>query len=423
MRSSSALKSFSAPEFSISKSTWDDRLNKLSQRLSEADLETLFGLPSRQVAETLIEAPVGYMPLSLGFVHDLVVNRKSYMIPMATEESSVVAALNNMAKWSRTQGHLMAQSTLPIMVGQIFITPTLPLTRLIKKLNQYQSYFLQMVNESVLASLVRRGGGAMNIELRTLDKGICVLHLGVNVCDAMGANLVTQACEFLKPLVMAKLQCQVKMCILSNFCDQNLATAVLNLEKVDLELGEAIEEASYFAQVDPYRATTHNKGIMNGVDAVAIATGNDWRAVEAACHAYAVRDGRYRGLSSWKMSGSTLSGTLTLPLSVGIVGGVTNVHPTAQACLKMMGVKSSRELAQVMTAVGLLQNLGALKALVSGGVVQGHMRLHISNLVAEHAQTAIEQKWLHEQLQETLRQQGFVTATHAKDLLKRLKGA
>lgn len=213
------------------------------------------------------------------------------------------------------------------------------------------------------------------------------------------------------------------MCILSNFCDQNLATAVLNLEKVDLELGEAIEEASYFAQVDPYRATTHNKGIMNGVDAVAIATGNDWRAVEAACHAYAVRDGRYRGLSSWKMSGSTLSGTLTLPLSVGIVGGVTNVHPTAQACLKMMGVKSSRELAQVMTAVGLLQNLGALKALVSGGVVQGHMRLHISNLVAEHAQTAIEQKWLHEQLQETLRQQGFVTATHAKDLLKRLKGA
>jgi hydroxymethylglutaryl-CoA reductase len=196
----------------------------------------------------------------------------------------------------------------------------------------------------------------------------------------MGANSINQVCEYLKQPIEAMSDERVDMCILSNLTDQKITQARVVIHNIDKQLGMKIEEASLFAQLDPYRAATNNKGVMNGIDAVLLATGNDWRAVEAAAHAYAARSGQYTSLTKWVMKGNDLHGVLEAPIVVGIVGGVTRLHPVAQICLKMLDVDSAIDLSRVIAAVGLIQNLAALKALVSEGIVTGHMRLHIMNL-------------------------------------------
>jgi hydroxymethylglutaryl-CoA reductase len=225
-----------------------------------------------------------------------------------------------------------------------------------------------------------------------------IIHLLIDTCDAMGANLINQICEFLKSPLESIVGEKVGLCILSNLTDSKIVQANVIIRNIDQALGEAIAEASLFAQLDPYRAATNNKGVMNAIDAVLIATGNDWRAVEAGMHAYAASDGQYTSITRWTMRGKDLHGELKGPLAVGIVGGVTRMHPLAQFSLKMLNVKSAEELARIIAAVGLVQNLAALTALVTYGINQGHMRLHIANMALAAGATQEELPLLKQQL-------------------------
>ena len=250
---------------------------------------------------------------------------------------------------------------------------------------------------------------------------MAVIHLSMNSCDAMGANIINQVLEYLKNPIEQLTGETVGICILSNLNDQKLARARVVLNHIDEDLGKRIEEASLFAEIDPYRAATHNKGVMNGIDPILIATGNDWRAVEAGVHAYAARSGRYQAISTWRYANGVLTGELTAPLVVGIVGGVTALHPTARMCLEMMGITSAEQLSRVLAAVGLVQNLGAINALCTEGIIQGHMKLHIDNLLLVSGANAVEQPILRKRLRHWLSVHRRVGVKQAKDLLAELR--
>jgi hydroxymethylglutaryl-CoA reductase len=237
----------------------------------------------------------------------------------------------------------------------------------------------------------------------------------------MGANIINQVLEYLKPFVEQLTGEQVNMCILSNLNDQKLTKARVHIHHVEAELGEKLEEASLFAEIDPYRAATHNKGVMNGIDPVLIATGNDWRAVEAAAHAYAARDGRYQALTQWRYKSGVLTGEFKAPLVVGTIGGVTALHPTAKLCLGMMKITSANHLSRILAAVGLLQNLGALKALCTEGIIQGHMKLHIDNLLLMTDANLEEMSLLKNQLQLWLCKHKRVSLKDAETLLAEIR--
>jgi hydroxymethylglutaryl-CoA reductase len=248
-----------------------------------------------------------------------------------------------------------------------------------------------------------------------------VIHVLCDPCDAMGANIINQVCEALKAPLERISGHKVSMCILSNLVDTRLTKAVVEVDGVEEAVGIGIEEASRFAEHDPYRAATNNKGVLNGIDPIVVATGNDWRAVEAGVHAFAARDGRYSSITQWRYSNGTLTGTLIAPIIVGTVGGVTKLHPTAQMCIRMLGVKSAEELSRILAAVGLIQNLGALKALSTVGVVAGHMKLHAANLAlmagAEHHEMEIIQR----ELEQILKLERRVSLSNAIDALSRLR--
>jgi hydroxymethylglutaryl-CoA reductase len=237
----------------------------------------------------------------------------------------------------------------------------------------------------------------------------------------MGANIINQACEYLKTPIETHTGEQVTMCILSNLNDSKLCCAQVVIQNIDPILGEKIAEASLFAELDPYRAATHNKGILNGMDAVLIATGNDWRAVEAGVHAYACQDGQYRAISRWRLQGQDLVGTLKAPLMTGIVGGVTALHPTAALCLKILGAESADELSRIVAAVGLVQNLGAIRALTTDGIIAGHMKLHIDNLVLGAGAKQSETPLLKQRLTEALRQSRRISLHNAIEILQEIR--
>ena len=284
---------------------------------------------------------------------------------------------------------------------------------------------IEKANEDVAASMVRRGGGVLDLQLRKLSRpdggDMAVIHLTMNSCDAMGANIVNQVLEYLKTPIEHLTGEHVTMCILSNLNDQKLTTASVCVRGVDPILGERLQEASLFAETDPYRAATHNKGVMNGMDPVVIATGNDWRAVEAGVHAYATRNGTYQAISRWRYQDGVLTGELTAPIIVGTVGGVTSLHPTASMCLRMLKIKSANELSRVIAAVGLVQNLGAITALCTEGIIQGHMKLHLDNLLLVAGATADEIPILKACLQDWLVTHKRVSLSHACDLLAELR--
>jgi hydroxymethylglutaryl-CoA reductase len=238
----------------------------------------------------------------------------------------------------------------------------------------------------------------------------------------MGANLITQVCEYLKPQIEQLSNAKVNICILSNLVDTKLTRVTIQIKNIDPEIGNKIAEASIFAEQDPYRAATNNKGVLNGIDPILIATGNDWRAVEAGVHAYATREGQYRSITKWRMQANTLIGTFEAPVIVGIVGGMTRIHPTAQMCLRMLDVKSAEQLSRVVAATGLVQNLGALRALCEEGIMQGHMKLHISNLMLACGATQKEFATLRTKLENVLSEVKKVTLTDAKTLLEELRG-
>ncbi len=367
----------------------EERRQKLAAlaALDEAEIEALAaGLPA-EVADHMIENVVGLHSLPLGIATNFIVNGREVLVPMAIEEPSVVAGASLAAKIARAGGGFFANSDEPVMIGQIQVVDAPDPWQARVDILAEREALLAAANE-VDPVLLRLGGGARGLEVRVLDSPrgpMVVIHLLYDVRDAMGANAVNTACERLAPRIEALSGGRVFLRILSNLADHRLTRARVVIPEEALAfddfsgeaVAEGIEAAWAFAAADPYRAATHNKGIMNGVDAVVVATGNDWRAVEAGAHAYAARDGRYTSLSTWRRDGrGHLVGTLEMPMAVGIVGGATRVHPTVRTALKVLGVETAAALAQIIVSVGLAQNFAALRALATEGIQRGHMTLH-----------------------------------------------
>jgi hydroxymethylglutaryl-CoA reductase len=345
------------------------------------------GLRSAQ-ANQMIENVIGTHALPLGIAANFTINGRDYLIPMAIEEPSVVAGASFAARLVRQSGGFSTSSTGPLMIAQMQAMDVADPWAARFDLLAAKQQLLDLADETD-PLIVSLGGGARDLEVRVIPESpvgpMLVAHLIYDCRDAMGANTLNTAAEALAPLVEEITGGRVVLRILSNLADRRLARAKCVLPAEVLAFNEypgslvmeRIVEAYALAAVDPYRAATHNKGIMNGIDAVVIATGNDWRAVEAGAHSYAARSGRYTSLTTWGKDGDgNLDGTLELPLAVGIVGGATKVHPTAKVALKILGVKTARELAEVIAAVGLAQNLAALRALATEGIQRGHMELH-----------------------------------------------
>lgn len=339
-------------------------------------------------AEHMIENVVGLHGLPLGIALNFTVNGRDVLVPMAVEEPSVVAGASFMAKLARAGGGFRATSTPPEMIGQMQLLDVVDPQKAKEAILDEKERLLAEAG-GIDPVLKKLGGGPRGLEVRIIDESpigpFVVLHLIYDVRDAMGANAINTACERLSPMVEEITGGRVHLRILSNLADRRLTKAecIIPLESLAFgefsaeEVRDGIIEAWAFAAADPYRATTHNKGIMNGVDAVVIATGNDWRAVEAGAHAYAVKEGRYTSLSAWgKDEDGNLTGSLEMPMAVGIVGGATKVHPTARASLELMDIQSASDLAEVIVSVGLAQNLAALRALATEGIQRGHMGLH-----------------------------------------------
>ncbi len=357
--------------------------------LNEDEKQSLMGqgLDANQ-ADLMIENALGTFELPLGVAVNFLINDKEYLVPMAVEEPSVLAAVSHSAKLFRAGGGFEATATDPVMIGQIQVLDIPDLDAAVAAIAENKQALLEQANccDPIIVDL---GGGARDIIARPFPETpvgpMLVVHLLFDTRDAMGANSVNTAVEALAPLVAEITGGRTSLRILSNLADQRLATAQGTIPAAMLEthgipgqeVARLIEEANAFAIVDPYRAATHNKGIMNGIDAVVIATGNDWRAIEAGAHAYAARSGRYQSLTDWHVDeNGDLFGRIVLPMAVGMVGGATKVHPTAKIAMKILGVKSAVELAHVMASVGLAQNLAAIKALSTVGIQRGHMRLH-----------------------------------------------
>ena len=368
-----------------------ERLQQLGEAGLDAEtLSALSGAGGLQPAQAdhMIENVVGIYALPLGIAQNFVVNGRGVLVPMVIEEPSVVAAASFMARLVGQGGGFTAIADPPEMIGQIQVLDVPDLEAAAAHLLAAREELLTEA-AGIDPVLLRLGGGPRDLQVRLLPDAphgpLLVVHLVYDVRDAMGANAVNTAVERLAPRVEALTGGRVLLRILSNLADRRLVRVHCTVPLPELAFGDFTPEtvrdgilhAWAFAAADPYRAATHNKGIMNGVDAVVLATGNDWRAVEAGAHAYAARSGRYTSLTTWgKDAQGNLTGTLEMPMAVGIVGGATRVHPGAQAALKLMGVKTASELAEIIGAVGLAQNLGALRALATEGIQRGHMTLH-----------------------------------------------
>jgi len=368
----------------------DERRKKIAELtgLSEDEVSLLSkeGNLSIEVADRMVENVIGTMAYPFSVALNFLIDNREYIVPMVIEETSVVAAASNAAKMTRSRGGIFTEATDPIMIGQVQLTGVSDPFSAKMKILEHKDEILKLANDQDPV-LVKFGGGAKDLEVRVLESPVgpmVVTHLLVDVRDAMGANAVNTMCEAVAPLIESITGGKVYLRIISNLADKRLVRARTTVAKEELG-GEgavnAIVTAWALAACDPYRAATHNKGIMNGVIAVALATGQDHRAIEAGAHAYAARTGRYLPLSVWeKDENGDLVGTLEMPMAVGLVGGATKTHPVARLAVKILGVKTAVELARVMGAVGLAQNLAALRALALEGIQAGHMRLHARNI-------------------------------------------
>lgn len=356
--------------------------------LSQDEVELLkdLGNLSRDVATSMVENVIGGMTYPFSIATNFRINSKDYLIPMVIEEPSVIAAASNAAKMMREGAGIIAKASEQLMIGQVHLVkvsnPYVKAGIVIERKNEILEYANQQ------GVLVKHGGGARDLSVRVIEGtpigNVLIVHLVVDVKDAMGANAVNTIVEAVAPLLEKMTGGEARLRILSNYAVYRLVRAWGKVCAEELgggEVAKGIYEASVLAELDPFRAVTHNKGIMNGVIAVALATAQDHRAIEAGAHAYASRSGSYKPLSIWRLDeGGELYGYLEMPLQVGVVGGATRVHPVARIALKILGVKTAKELAEVMAAVGLAQNLAALRALVVEGIQKGHMKLHAKNL-------------------------------------------
>jgi hydroxymethylglutaryl-CoA reductase len=353
-------------------------------------------------ANGMIENVVGTFEIPFGIATNFEINGRDYLIPMAVEEPSVVAAASYMARIARGCGGFATSSSLPLMRAQVQVIGTTDPYGARLRLLAGRDEIVAAANakDKVLIGL---GGGCRDIEVHVFPEtprgAMVVMHLIVDVRDAMGANTVNTMAETVAPIVERLTGGEVRLRILSNLADLRVARASVSLTAEALKterfsgerMIEGILDAYTLAVVDPYRATTHNKGIMNGIDPVVVATGNDWRAIEAGAHAYAARSGRYTSLTTWELAkDGRLTGTLEMPMALGLVGGATKTHPLAQLSLKILGVASAQELAEVTVAVGLAQNMAALRALATEGIQRGHMALHARNIAIVAGATGAE---------------------------------
>lgn len=413
----------------------EGRLAELAQRaeLSVEDIAALSGqagLTSEQ-ADHMIENAVGIHALPLGIALNFIINRREVLVPMAIEEPSVVAGASFMAKLARAGGGFIAQADPPEMIGQIQLLCISDLSAARQSILEQKSRLLAEISE-LDPVLKRLGGGPRDLEVRTIEYSpigpFLVVHLIYDVRDAMGANAVNTAVERLAPQLETISGGKAHLRILSNLADHRLARVKCTIPLHELafdvypaeDVRDGIISAWAFAASDPYRAATHNKGIMNGVDPVVIATGNDWRAIEAGAHAYAAHNRRYTSLSTWGQDAQgNLVGSLEMPMAVGIVGGATQVHPVARATLKLMGVTTAGQLAEIIVSVGLAQNLAALRALATEGIQRGHMGLHARQV----AIAAGAQGEMIEQLAAQMVAEKTVRVDRAKEILSEWKKA
>jgi hydroxymethylglutaryl-CoA reductase len=412
-----------------------DRLSRVSaaagiEPAALAGLAPQGGL-SAENAERMIENVVGVYALPLGVAANFIVNGREVLVPMAIEEPSVVAGASFMARLAREGGGFTAETSEPEMIGQIQVLEVPDPAAAHQRLLASQEEILAEANRAdpVIAGL---GGGARALEIRIVDStavgAMLVVHLIYDTRDAMGANAVNTAVERLAPMIESISGGRAHLRILSNLADRRLARARCRIPAAALafepysgeRVRDGIVEAWAFAEADPYRAATHNKGIMNGVDAVVIATGNDWRAVEAGAHAYAARTGRYTSLSRWgRGEDGALEGMLEMPLAVGIVGGATRVHPGAKAALALLGVRTARELAEIIASVGLAQNLAALRSLATEGIQRGHMGLHARQVAVAAGAQGREI----EPVARRMATDGVVRPDRAEEILREIRGS
>ncbi len=414
--------------------TPEERLGMLAEAtgLGNDDI-AVFGQPGALDpvrANGMIENVIGTFQLPLGIATNFTINGRDYLVPMVVEEPSVVAAASYMARIARDNGGFQTSSTAPVMRAQVQVVGLSDPYGARLKLLAARDEILSIAN-SRDAFLVKLGGGCKDIEVHVFPQSargpMIVLHLLVDVRDAMGANAVNTMAEAVAPKVEELTGGTVRLRILSNLADMRLARARVRIPEQSLATKEfsgrrmidGIMDAYELAAIDPYRAATHNKGIMNGIDPVIVATGNDWRAIEAGAHAYAARSGFYTSLSAWEVdTEGALVGSIEMPMAVGLVGGATRTHPAAQAALKILGVQTAQELAEVTVAVGLAQNMAALRALATEGIQRGHMALHARNIAIAAGAVGAEI----EKVAAELAKAGDVRTDRAATLLEKLRG-
>jgi hydroxymethylglutaryl-CoA reductase len=411
----------------------EERRRRLADQLDvdldelETALET--GGIDPRTADKVVENVLGTYALPFGIALNVMVNGVDRLVPMVVEEPSVIAAASNAARMVRASGGFMAEMVSDLMIGQVQLYDVPDSAAAVTRLNQARSELMSRAVEAA-PGLIPFGGGPRDLEVRDLGNGMVVLHVLVDCRDAMGANMVNSIAEALGPRVAELAQGKLGLRILSNLCDRRRVRVQGRVNGSDLlgkslagkfdpnQIIDAIVEASRFAEADPYRAATHNKGIMNGVDAVVMATGNDWRAVEAGVHAYAARGGTYEPLAVWRREGEKLVGTLELPLALGTVGGTLRVHPGAKLALRIMNAKTSSELAMIAAAAGLASNLAALRALATEGIQRGHMALHARSVATTAGAADNEVEAVARALAET----GTISLEAAERELARIRG-
>ena len=403
----------------------EERLKIVKKFAELSEEETVFlkeGHLPLELANRMIENVVGEMELPIGIATNFKINGKDYLIPMAIEEPSVVAAASHAAKLARAGGGFFTNSTEPIMIAQIQLTGVKNPHFAKMQILEQKEELIRIANEQDPV-LVKVGGGCRDIKVRVLDSNMgpmVIVHLHVDVRDAMGANAVNTMAEALAPYIEELTEGKVYLRILSNLAIYRLARAraIWKKDVIGQDTVKGILWAYEFARVDPFRAATHNKGIMNGIDAVLIATANDWRAVEAGAHAFASMDGWYTSLTHYEEdSEGNLVGTIELPLAVGVIGGATSTHPKAKIARKILGVKTAREFAEVLAAVGLAQNFAALRALATEGIQKGHMSLHARNIAVMAGAKGEEI----DKVADLMVKEGKVRLDRAKEILEEIR--
>ncbi len=374
-------------------------------------------------ADRMIENVLGTFEMPLAVAVNFLINGRDYIVPMAIEEPSVVAAASNAAKIARAKGGFNTKSSKPLMIGQLQLLYVKDVAEAAQNIMHHKEEILDLANaqDKILVGL---GGGAKDIEVRILDSSLgkmIVTHLIVDVRDAMGANAVNTMCEAVAPFIEDITGGKIRLRILSNLADKRIvkAKAVFDKEKMGGEkVVDAFIESYTLASIDPYRAATHNKGIMNGIDAVIIATGNDFRAIEAGAHAYAARNGCYTSLTSYhKDKNGDLVGEIEMPMAIGIVGGAANMHPKAKLCRRILGIKDAQELSGVVASVGLAQNFAAVYALSTVGIQKGHMSLHAKNIAVMAGAQGDEI----EKVAETIVKERKIKLDRAREVLEKIR--